>query len=128
MPDTFNRKARWYTVLGLFVGMTIALIIVSFIARDAQVKVNEQVRDTRVAEVAACYAAARGRPRLIVILRAIAASIQDDAVARQTVREFIQEYEQRTPLVSDCTALAMTYRLDPAEFPPPTPRGEESRP
>lgn len=128
MPDTFNRKARWWFVLGVMGGMLIALIVVSLIAWDARRDINEQVRDTRVAEVAACYASARGRPRLIVILRAIAASIQDDSVARATIRDFIAEYEQRTPLEVDCDELAINYRLDPAEFPPPTPRGEENTP
>ena len=108
--------------------MAIALIVVSLIAWDARRDINEQVRDTRVAEVAACYASARGRPRLIVILRALATVIDKDLVARKTIREFIDEYEQRTPLEVDCTELALTYRLDPAEFPPPTPRGEEGRP
>ena len=106
--------------------MTVALVVVSVIARDAQVKVNEQVRDTRVAEVAACFASARGRPRLIRILRSISGTL--DVGGRAALNGLINDYEQRTPLVGDCTDLALAYRLDPAEFPPPTPRGEEARP
>lgn len=111
----------------MFLAMTIALIVVSVIARDAQVRVKEQVRDTRVAEVAACFAAARGRPRLILILRALAGTLDSDAAGRKAIRELTDEYEQVTPLVSDCTRLAVLYHLDPADFPPPTPRGEESK-
>lgn len=126
MSETLYRKGRWYVVLGLFLGMTVALVVVSVIARDAQVKVNEQVRDTRVAEVAACYASARGRPRLIRILRSISGTLDEGGKA--ALNGLINDYEQRTPLVADCDALAVAYRLDPAEFPPPTPRGEEGTP
>ena len=126
MPDS-GRKARWYLTLGMLVGMTIALVVVTVIARDAQVKVNEQVRATRVAEVAACFAAARGRPRLIIVLRALSAQLADDAVGRGALNDLINDYESSTPLVSDCVGLAETYRLDPAEFPPSTPRGEEGK-
>ena len=124
MPD--RRQGRWYVTLGLFLGMGIALVVVSVIARDAQVKVNEQVRDTRVAEVAACYASARGRPRLIRILRSISGTLDEGGKAALT--GLINDYERRTPLVRDCDELAVAYHLDPAEFPPPTPRGEEARP
>ena len=126
MPDT-GRKSRWYGTLGMIIGLTIALVVVTVIARDAQVKVNEQVRNTRVAETAACFAAARGRPRLIMVLRALSGQLADDAVGREALEALIDEYEQRTPLVTDCETLAESYHLDPADFPPPTARGEENR-
>lgn len=76
----------------------------------------------RTAEVATCFATARNRPALEVILRLIAASATDPE-DRRIVNGAITLYIDRAPTVPECNALAKRNGLDPSDF-PPTVRGE----
>jgi hypothetical protein len=117
-------KGRYF-LYGVLVAQSVMLIVLGLLALSLRSQVHEQQDDSRFAETATCYAAARGRPKLIVILRGIAAKLDPDP--RRTTLEFIDQYEASTPLVEDCDALAEKYGLSSDDFPPPTPRGEEGK-
>lgn len=119
------RTRRWYILLGVMLAQTVTIIVMLVIGNSLRDQVSEQREGARLAEVATCYAAARGRPRLITILRALEHGIEESA--RDEVRDLTDEYEARTPMIGDCDRLAARYGFDPADFPPPTPRGEEGK-
>lgn len=141
MPDRPEAKRlRWFligatTVLSVLVLVLLGLVIV--LREDLnetrtrltalEVKGVAEEASQRTAEVAACYASARGRPRLIVILRLLAATAERDPVARAAVEEFIMDYENATPTVKKCDQVARRNGLDPKDFPPTNGRGETTR-
>ena len=94
--------------------------------------IRDDVRDLDVAgrtsEVGTCYAAARGRPALIVILRVIATGAAVSADERVIIDGFIDGYENNTPTVEECDRLARMRGFEPEDFPAPqipTQRQEE---
>ena len=70
----------------------------------------------KVSEVATCYAQARGRPALIVILELLAGIA--DAQERNIINSYIEDYDDRTPTVEQCDRLAIMRGLSPENFPP----------
>ena len=129
MPDT--RSNRWYFVLGmmgaLFI-MVVVLSIIGFSLRQRVVSLEATQREEQVAaktaELATCYAQARGRPRLIVILRLLATTAERDPVGLEAVESFIMDYENSTPTVRECDKRAVEAGFSPKDFPPSN-RGEE---
>ena len=76
----------------------------------------------RTAEVATCFATARNRPALEVILRLIAGTATD-STDRMIVNGAISQYIDRAPTIERCNEIARANNLDPKDF-PPTVRGE----
>lgn len=90
-------------------------------ARDAQRRVNtveaEQQAERlgkQIADVTTCFNQAKGRPRLIVILRGIAIELESDP--RQALNELIDEYDAATPSQIDCIKLARKNGIDPKPY------------
>ncbi len=124
MPDRFLkhpnlRRWAWPFTVGLLIALLIGTSTVSFVA----FRLNSDVQGLRAAgktaEVATCYAQARGRPGLITILRVIAGTAGDGE--RVVINGFINQYENNTPNVGECDMLARERDLDPADFPAPDP-------
>lgn len=119
MPERLLRR-RWilYGAIGLLLGLaiatTVSLVLLYFVRGD----VEQQKREGKLAEVATCYAAARGRPSLIVILRLIS-GIAGDQAERDVVDQFIDRYEGNTPTVTECDELAAMRGFSPEDFPAP---------
>lgn len=129
MPD--SRSNRWYFVLGMMGALFIMVVVLSIIGFGLRAQVHDLQADARAeklaartAEVATCYASARGRPRLIVILRLLANTAERDPIGRAAVDEFIMEYENSTPTLAECDKRAVENGFSPKDFPPSN-RGEE---
>lgn len=134
MPE-YNRRLRWF-LLGAVAVMSVLMLVLLGInwklradlnhshARITRLEAQHLAEDAsrRTTEVATCFATARNRPALAVILRLIAATAteQED---RRLVNGAISVYMDRTPTVPECEELARANNLDPADF-PPTVRGE----
>lgn len=127
MPDRvlkqeWMRRWAWPFTIGMLFALlviTVALSVIVYLVRN---DVGALGLASRTSEVATCYAAARGRPTLIVILRGIAAKLDPDP--REVTQGFIDGYEASTPTVEECDDLALRRGLEPQDFPAPelTPR------
>jgi hypothetical protein len=84
-----------------------------------EVKAVAENAASRTTEVGTCYSQARGRPRLITILRLLGSTAERDPVGRAAVNSMIMEYEESTPTVAECDKLAAEHGLDPEDFPAP---------
>lgn len=140
MPDS-GRSKRWWFLLGAIGALSVTVAVLSVIGFRLRSELSEtrsrvtELEAERIAEdaskrtaaVAACYASARGRPRLIVILRLLAQTAERDAVALAAVESVIMDYETSTPTVPECDRRARANGLDPKDFPPTRGRGESGR-
>ena len=122
------RKFAWPFTIGLLVALLILTLTLGALIRDARRDVSTLQAAGRTAEVATCYASARGRPQLIVILRLIAGlaeSSTDPEIVKgaATVNQAVDGYDANTPSVAQCDMLARDRGLDPKDFPPPRPPG-----
>ena len=108
------------TIFALSV-MVVTLSVIGYGLRHQLATLEEEhladEKALKLAEVATCYGTARGRPRLIVILRAIAGSL-DDELGRVALAELIEEYRSNAPTVTECDRRAREHGLDPKDFPP----------
>lgn len=136
MPSQ-SRRLRWFLLGAIAVLALMVLILIGVGAKlrsdldetrtrltALEVKAVAEDAASRTASVAACYASARGRPRLIVILRLLAQTAERDPIALAAVESFIMDYEEATPTVAECDKRAVEAGLDPKDF-PPTNRGEQ---
>jgi hypothetical protein len=121
MPDSTPRRRAfiWGTIFAL--GLVVAaLSVIGFVLqrqlRDARERVAAIETGTKIGEVATCFAAARTRPQLIVILRGMAVKLDPDP--RDATLNFIDAYERQTPTLPECAKRAREARLDPRDFPP----------
>lgn len=142
MPETnldhvanIGRNAPW-----LLMGMALILAIVSGFsalgyakARDAQERINRvelaaatdkaaQKQGQKIAQVVTCFNAAKGRPLLTTVLRALASREFDPAV-RAAFDQLITTYEtspvpgvKGQPTDVKCHALANRLGIDPAPY------------
>lgn len=130
MPDRFLERHDWLKrwawplVIGLLIGLSITTVTISIVMYvqygqldDAERKVAGLEAAGTTAEVATCYASARGRPRVIVILRGLAQKLDNDP--RDATNELIDQYEASTPSLQECDMLAVERGLSPNDFPPP---------
>lgn len=135
MPSQ-SRRLRWFLLGAIAVLALMVLILIGVGAKlrsdldetrtrltALEVKAVAEDAASRTAGVAACYASARGRPNLIVILRLLASTAERDPVALAAVQAFIMDYEESTPTIAECDKRAKENGLDPKDF-PPTNRGE----
>lgn len=136
MPNT-NPRLRWF-LIGAIAVLSLVVVVLSVIGFRLRTELSQNTRrltaleakgiaedaSRRTAEVATCYASARGRPRLIVILRLLAATAERDPVGLAAVESFIMDYENSTPTLRECDRRAVEAGLDPEDFPPSN-RGEE---
>jgi len=119
------RRWAWPFTIGLLVALTIvvvALSVIAFIQRgqlsDADRRLDTIETGTRIAEVATCYATARGRPVLADLLGVLASSAPT-AAERAIVNGAIRHYVRSARTVQECDKLAVERGLDPRDFPPP---------
>ena len=142
---------RSLTFLGEHVREFLALIMFAFVvlsifafvgwtkAADAQSRVNTLEVDAaqeraaaaaakRTAEVALCFSAARNRPRLVLVLRALNGTT-DDMATRIAIRGLITDYEGQPvqgitgdPTRAKCASRARQLGVDfrPYDFDPDT--------
>ena len=134
MPEQ-NVRVRYF-VFGAMAVLALLVLILLIINWDLRRDLNQnqarvgriEARDVaedasrRTAEVATCFATARNRPALEVILRLIAANAET-AADRMIVNQAISDYINRAPTIERCNQLAVDNGLDPKDF-PPTVRGE----
>lgn len=130
MPDRGSPRLRWF-LIGAVAVLALIVVVLSIIGFSLRQKVTNLERDARAeklatstAEVATCYAAARGRPRLIIILRLLQTTAERDVVAQAAIRETIDEYQMATPTVLECDKRAIEAGFRPEDFPSAN-RGEE---
>lgn len=128
-----HAKPELIVLLTISIGLAIWATAGFLAARDAQhrvtaIEVNRAAEDAskQAADVTTCFASARGRPRIIEILRAIAGTI-DDTVPRAAVNDLIHDFQTRTPTVPTCVKIAHRYGLDPKKF-DPGPGGGRTKP
>lgn len=129
MPTSSSN--RWHFLLGMIGALLIMVAILAFVGFGLRAQVSRLEADaraeklaTKTAEVATCYAQARGRPRLIVILRLLATTAERDPIASEAVEGFIMDYENSTPTIAECDKRAVEAGFSPKDFPPSN-RGEE---
>lgn len=126
VPDHFLsprwRRFAWPFTIGFLMALAVLTATLTFLVRDARRDVGQLTESARTAEVATCYATARGRPALIVILKLIS-GLAVESSDRRIVNAQIAEYEARTPTVPECDTLARDRGLDPKDFPPQRPSG-----
>lgn len=120
MPEQ-SKRVRWF-LWGAIGALAFIVVILSIVGFRLRGQVQEQVRDERVAEVATCFATARSRPALAVILRLVATTAKDSD-DRRIVNEAITYWTGGAPSLAQCKVLARVNGLDPDDFPPPTARG-----
>ena len=121
MPDQFFEHPRlrrwaWPFTIGLLTALAITVVVLAVIGYSLRRDVSELRTAERVSEVATCYAQARGRPALIVILELLAGIA--DAQERNIINSYIEDYDDRTPTVDQCDRLAIMRGLSPENFPP----------
>ena len=138
MPESTpaqRRRMRWSFTAGFVGALAIMVVALSVIAWIQRGQLNEtrtrltalEVKDVaedasqRTAEVATCYASARGRPALTVILRLVA-GLAEDRTDREIVNTAIDSYIAGAPSIAECDRRARANGLDPKNFPPATPR------
>lgn len=125
-----SKRLRWFLIgsTAVLALLVVVLLIIGAALRSRVTSLEEQQRNetlaTTTAEIATCYASARGRPRLIVILRLLANTAERDPVALEAVESFIMDYENSTPTVPECDKRAIEAGFNPKDFPPSN-RGEE---
>lgn len=114
---------RWF-LYGIICALVIVVAVLSvfgFILRhevnDARARVTLVETNSRFAQVATCYAAARGRPQLFVILRGIAVKL--DPTPRAATLDLVDRYEAQTPTLVACDHQALAAGFEPSDFPPP---------
>ena len=128
MPDQ-NKRLRWYLIgaVSVLALVVVVLSVVGFTLRERVVTLEAEQREeklaTKTAEIATCFATARSRPNLIVILNLIS-GLADDTTERQVVKRVIDDYRTSAPTVEECNKRAVEAGFDPADFPPVN-RGEE---
>jgi hypothetical protein len=132
------RRWAWPFTIGLLFALAITTITLSVLIWSQQNRIDdtakrlarEEARSfaediaAKTGEVSTCYASARGRPRLIVILRLLANTAERDPVGLEAVESFIMDYETSTPTLAECDRRARENGLDPKDFPAAN-RGEE---
>lgn len=125
VPDHFFHNPRlrrfaWPFTAGMLSALLIITTVLVILITDARRDVGGLQAAGRTAEVATCYASARGRPLLGNLLRVIgaAASTQAD---RAVVNEAISQYVNSARTEEECAMLARARGLDPADFPAPPP-------
>lgn len=124
MPDT-GRRWRWGFTVGMIGALSIVVIVLSTIVLVQNNQINEQdarldtiETGTVIAEVATCYASARGRPLLGDLLMVVGAAA-NTSEGRRVVNEAISQYVDSARTVAECDQLALDRGLDPKDFPPP---------
>lgn len=102
------------------------LSVVGFVLRgqvnDARTRLAAIETGTKIGQIATCYASARARPNLIIILRGIASKLDPDP--RDATNDLVDQYEANTPTTDECNRRARAAGLDPRDFPPVS-RGKE---
>lgn len=90
------------------------------VERAAERAANEQSK--KIAQVATCFAAAKSRPLLTTILRALASGEHDPTV-RAAYNALISNFENAStpgikgsPTASKCTDLAESFDIDPKPY------------
>ena len=128
MPDRSPRvRAFLWSAVAILALVVAVLSVIGFTLRERVVSLEAGQREeklaTRTAAVATCYATARSRPGLIVVLNLVA-SLADDSVERQIVKEVIDGYRLSAPTIAACDKRAVEAGFKPTDFPPVN-RGEE---
>ena len=122
LHDPRWRRLAWPFTIGFLAALTIIVIALSVMLLYVRDDVGDFKREAKVSEVATCYATARGRPALIVILKLIS-GLAVESSDRRIVNTQIADYEARTPSVEECDMLALDRGLRPEDFPPQRPPG-----
>lgn len=131
-----SKRLRWF-LIGAVAVLTLLMILLLGINYSLRKDLDEtrtrltalEVKDLaedasrRTAEVATCYATARSRPGLIVILNLIS-GLAVDSTERSIVNAVIASYQDSAPTLEECGKRARENGLRPEEFPPVN-RGEE---
>jgi hypothetical protein len=122
--ERVSRASRKWFLYGVICALSIVVAVLSifgFILRhqvnDARARVTLVETNSRFAQVATCYAAARGRPQLFVILRGIAVKL--DPTPRAATLDLVDRYEAQTPTLAGCDHQALAAGFKPSDFPPP---------
>ncbi len=123
MPDRYLptrvRRWAWPFTIGLLLALAVTTTTVSVVVYYIRSDVITIQAGKNFADVATCYSAARGRPATAVVLRLVA-GLAESPSDRQLVNSAIDRYVGNAPSVADCDELAMSFGLDPLDFPPPT--------
>ena len=142
MPDQSRRvRISLWTAIVTLAAVVVVMLIIGFLMRAdlnqarsdlneartrlsaLEVKTLAEDASKRTAEVATCFATARSRPNLIVILELIS-GLAVDSTERQIVNGVIEDYRMSAPTLAECRKRAIENGLDPDDFPPVN-RGEE---
>jgi len=133
-------RGRWYVMAGMMVALAVVVVVLSIVALSLRTQLNDtEARLSRIevravaedaarktGEVATCFASARGRPALAIVLRLVASL--GDVTERRIINQSIGAYVDNAPTIAHCRAVAAKYNLDPKDFPPAgTPREGENR-
>lgn len=144
MPDRLVRHAfGWidrHAELAIFVMFVVMLLAAIFAAigwnkaRGAERRITvieaqraAELAGKNIADVATCFNTARNRPRLIVVLRGLAAD-SSSGDTRRALQEIITEYGMGTPTLDKCEKLAIERGVDPEPYlknPAPGTRGNQ---
>lgn len=119
------RRWAWPFTIGMLLALLITTTTVTVVVYFVRADVLSLTQARKTTEVATCYASARGRPSLIVILRVIG-GVTADSSERAIISGFIDGYEDSTPSIGECDSLARMRGLDPEDFPEPDPPRQRS--
>lgn len=116
-----DRRAFFLGVIAALGIVVIALSAFGLILRselnDARSRLAGIETSSKFAQVATCYASARSRPQLFVILRGIAVKL--DPTPRAATLDLVDRYEAQTPTLAACDHQALAAGFKPSDFPPP---------
>lgn len=116
------RKFAWPFTIGLLFALAVVTATMSVLVLNARRDVNVLQAAGRTAEVATCYASARGRPLLGDLLKVIGNAAATEA-DRAVVNFAINQYVNSARTEAECDTLARARGLNPDDFPPPPPPG-----